>query len=197
MCSSDLLVLEEMSKFALNLLTTSHIFQPTSSLDPDLLIHHISEEADCLTAWCKRDGTLKGKGRQARPQDEALAATQNDRGGCHCHKGKCCNCSKEGHWVQECRSPKKEGLDQEGNPQDSQQSTQQQGQAWQQQGQHTQPPAYLSLTKGDSKPVGSANVVIDPGKEDDGVWTVMMADNADAPKDTEGAAAVIATVEET
>jgi hypothetical protein len=55
----------------------------------------------------------------------------------------------------------------------------------------------LSLTKGDSKPVGSANVVIDPGKEDNGVWTVMMADNADALKDTEGAGAVIAAVEET
>ena len=44
------LVPEEMSKFASNLLTASCIFQPTSSLDPDLLIDHISEEADHLTA---------------------------------------------------------------------------------------------------------------------------------------------------
>ena len=114
---------EEMSKFALNLLTMSCIFQPTSSLDPNLLIGHISEKADCLTAQHKCDGTSKVKGRQAGPQDKVLAATQNDWGGhCHC-KGKCCNCSKEGHWVQECQSPKKKGLDQEGNPQDSQQST--------------------------------------------------------------------------
>jgi hypothetical protein len=88
---------EEMSEFASNLLTTSCIFQPTSSLDPDLLIDHISEEADCLTALCKHDGMLKGKGKQAGPQDKALASTQNDRGGhCHC-KGKCWNCGKEGH----------------------------------------------------------------------------------------------------
>jgi hypothetical protein len=95
--------------------------------------------------------------------------------------------------VQECRSPKKEGLDQEGNPQE----LQQQGQVQQQQGQRTQPPAYSSSTKGNSKPVGSANVVTDPGEEDDGVWTVMMVDNADASKDTKGDEAVIAAVEET
>jgi len=41
---------EEMLKFALDLLTASCIFQPASSINPDLLIDHISEEADCLSA---------------------------------------------------------------------------------------------------------------------------------------------------
>ena len=88
-----------MSKFASNLLITSHIFQPTSSLNPDHLIDHISEEADHLTAQCKHDDTSKGKGRQAGPQDKALAATQNDWGGRRHCKGKCHNWGKEGHWV--------------------------------------------------------------------------------------------------
>ena len=55
-------------KFASNLLTVSCIFQPTFSLNPDLLIDHISEEADCLTAWHKRDGTSKGKADRLDPR---------------------------------------------------------------------------------------------------------------------------------
>ena len=39
--------------------------------------------------------------------DEALAVT-NSEGGQKCHKGKCHNCGKPGHWARECCSLKKE-----------------------------------------------------------------------------------------
>ena len=58
---------EEMLKFALNLLTASHIFQPTSSIDPDLLINHISKKADHLSVGQKCNTLSKGKAKQARP----------------------------------------------------------------------------------------------------------------------------------
>jgi hypothetical protein len=46
-------VLEEMLKFTSNLLTASWLFWPSKSIDPDVLIDHISEEADCLCTWWK------------------------------------------------------------------------------------------------------------------------------------------------
>jgi hypothetical protein len=41
---------EEMSKFASGLLTAARILTPTTSIDPNILIDHISEEADRLSA---------------------------------------------------------------------------------------------------------------------------------------------------
>ena len=37
---------EEMSKFASGLLTIACVLTPSTSIDPDILIDHISEEAD-------------------------------------------------------------------------------------------------------------------------------------------------------
>ena len=56
---------EEMSKFASSLLTAAHA---TTSIDPDILIDHISKEADRLFARRKKDS---GKGKQPQSQDEA------------------------------------------------------------------------------------------------------------------------------
>jgi hypothetical protein len=125
---------------------------PSKSIDPDILIDHISEEADRLAARRKRDGGPSGKGKQAQSQgqDEALAATQGDGGKKKC-KGKCHNCGKQGHWARECRSTKK-------NQQSNNNQSQSSGQSSQQQ---TQPPTYQNATKAENKPVGSANVVDD------------------------------------
>jgi hypothetical protein len=43
-------LLEEMSKFASGLLTAARVLSPTTSIDPAILIDHISEEADQLAA---------------------------------------------------------------------------------------------------------------------------------------------------
>jgi len=93
-------ILEEMSKFASGLLTSAWMFAPGAKVDPDILIDNISEEADHLTARCKRDKSAKGRGQQGGAQDEALAAT--GEGGKRKRKGKCHNCGKLRHWVQEC-----------------------------------------------------------------------------------------------
>jgi len=148
---------EEMSKFASSLLTASRVIQPSASIDPDILIDHISEEADRVSARRKRDGGSSGKGKQpqSQGQDEALAATQGE-GGKKKRKGKCHNCGKQGHWARECRSPKK---DQQSNNQNQQSS-----------GQSSQPPTYQNSTKAENKPVGSANAVDD---EPDGCWSAV------------------------
>ena len=55
-------ILEEMSKFTSGLLIVSRMFAPTMQIDPDALIDHIYEEANRLTARCKRDKSAKGQG---------------------------------------------------------------------------------------------------------------------------------------
>src|SRR6266702_2672092 len=148
---------EEMSKFASGLLTAVHVLMPTTSIDPDTLIDHISKEANRLAAQRKRDGGTSGKGKNSQSQDEAMVATQGD-GGKKRWKGKCHNCGKLGHWARKCRSPKKE-------------------QSNQSSGQSSQPPTYQNATKPENKPVGSANVVAVP--EDDAStegWTSVEPD---------------------
>src|SRR6266702_5224711 len=144
---------DEMSKFASRLLTAAHVLSPTKSIDQDVLIDHISEEADCLAAChkCEGGGGPSGKGKQSQNQDKAMAATHGD-GGKKRRKGKCHNCGKLGHWACECRSPKRD------------QSNQNQNQS-QLSGQSSQPPTYQNVTKPENKPVGSANAMATP--EDD------------------------------
>ncbi len=167
-----------MSKFAFRLLTAARILTPTTSIDPDTLIDHISKEANRLAARCKRDGGTSGKGKNSQSQDEAMAATQGD-GGKRRRKGKCHNCGKMGHWARECRSPKKE----QNNNQSQSQSLGQLGQ--------NQPPTYQNVMKSENKPVGSANVVAasdnDPegwqSVEPDGCWSaVFVGDVLELPE---------------
>ena len=149
---------EEMSKFASGLLTLARVLTPSTSIDPNILINHISEEADRLSERCKRDGS-SGKGKQPQVQDKALAATQGD-GGKKLHKGKCHNCSIVGHWAHKCQKPKKDQPSTNNQNQSAGQSSQQQ----------SQPPAYQNATKAENKPVGSANTIDD---EPDGCWSAV------------------------
>ena len=84
---------DEMSKFASGLLTAARVIQPTNSIDPNILIDHISEEADWLAARCKCDNGSSGKGKQPNSgmQDEAMVAMQGE-GGKKKRKGKYNNC---------------------------------------------------------------------------------------------------------
>jgi transposase InsO family protein len=161
---------DEMSKFASGLLTAARVLS-SKSIDPDILIDHISEEADRLAARRRRDTGTSGKGKQPQShgQDEALAATQGD-GGKRRKKGKCHNCGKQGHWARECRSPKKD-----------QQSNNNQSQSSGQSSQQSQPPTYQNATKPENKPVGSANVVADPDDEPDGCWSAVFIGDVPNP----------------
>ena len=156
---------EEMSKFTLGLLTAAQVLSTTQSIDPDVLIDHVSEEADHLAARRKHDGNSSGKGKQSGTQDEAMAATQGD-GGKKKWKGKCNNCGRPGHWACECRQPKKDTQNQNQNQSLGQPSQQQ-----------AQPPAYQSNTKSENKPVGSANAVAESDDEPDGCWSAVFIGN--------------------
>ncbi len=165
---------EEMSKFASALLTSARMFVPGTKIDPDVLIDHISEEADCLTAWRKHNKSVKGRGQQGGAQDEVLAATGDGR---KCkHKGKCHNCGKLGHWAQECRSLKK---DEHQSGQSSAATSASTSQNQSQQG--SQPPAYTgNQSRLANKLVGSTNAVADMDNEPDGCWAADFASEEDS-----------------
>src|SRR6266404_8028814 len=133
---------EDMAKFASGILSTACMIDPSKDIDADLLIDHISEEADRVSARTKREGH-HGKGKPKGAQDKAMGVTL-DSNKKKRRKGKCHNCGKEGHWARECQSPKKD------QPSTSQSSPSQALPT----SQHSQPPAY----KAENKPIGSANL---------------------------------------
>ena len=137
---------EELAKFAAQLLSAAHLNRATTT-DTDTLISHICEKAEHLRNRCTWDQLNKG-GKKEGQTDEALAATGSEAGRKKCHKGKCHNCGKPGHWACKCRSQKKE----EGAS----------GQA-----------AHSSSgtdSRPETKPVGSANIVVTNNTEGDSFW---------------------------
>ena len=56
----------------------AHILQPSTSIDPDILINHVSEEADRLLTRRKHESSSLWKGKHPASQDEAISATHPD-----------------------------------------------------------------------------------------------------------------------
>jgi len=84
-------------------------------IDMSDVIDSVCKEADCIKQCRKlKDHSQgQGKGRKGAQTDEALAATTSEHGNNnnfanHRKKGKCNHCSKEGHWIRECHTKKRE-----------------------------------------------------------------------------------------
>jgi len=80
-------------------------------VDMDKLLSNISNKADCMKLHCASRDQSQGKGKKGQA-DEALATTtsecsNNRNRKKHCN-GKCHHCGKEGHWIQECCTKKKQ-----------------------------------------------------------------------------------------
>jgi hypothetical protein len=125
------------------LLSLALIINKATSVNLNTLINQICKEADQLKSW-----QAKGQGgKNDHTTDEALTTIASNDGRQWCHKGKCHNCGKQGHWAKECCSPKKDKEESAGT-------------------QSVQAPSTSS--KLENKPVGSANVVYNI--EGDGFW---------------------------
>jgi len=117
-------------------------------VDISELIDMISKEAERTKSRCTPKDLTQALGKgKTRQSDKALAATNTSEGGSskRC-KGKCHHCGKEGHWVRECRTKKRE-----------------EAAAENQSGQTTQA---STSTKPKNKPVGSANAFEDDSDDD-------------------------------
>jgi hypothetical protein len=143
---------EDMAKFASSLLSSACLIHHSSTIDTDTLIDHICEESECLKNCCTCNQQGSGSGKKDS-QDEALAVTNSEGVKKKRCKGKCHNCDKPGHWVHECRMPKKEGRS----------TTQTSGQATQ---------VSLGTARPETRPVGSANAVDADDSDADGFWVV-------------------------
>jgi hypothetical protein len=134
----------ELAKFASNAQNAAEISNTTLSMTH--LIQYISEEADRIKSHRAHHQQGPGKGKNVDQVDEALAATDSsgnrDRRRKR-HPGNCHNCGKAGHWVRECRSPKKE-----------------------------ESADMPSTPKPETRPVGLANTVSFMDNEGDGFWMV-------------------------
>jgi len=152
----DVLAAHAAQTLSMLRLAVKYTGKPIDMLD---VIDLVCEEADHVkTCRALKDQSLgQGKGKKGAQTDEALAATtfehsNNSNFANRRKKGKCNHCGKEGHWIWECHTKKRE------------EATAQSGQAAQ---------ASLS-SKPKNKPVGSANTVtIDEDDSDDrGFWAV-------------------------
>ena len=95
-----------LSNFASAQLSAAKMFAPTKSIEPDVLMSLLMEEAERQKAQLARRAFRKGK----EEHDEALGVTDGSRP----RKGKgranitCWNCNKKGHYSNECEEPKKD-----------------------------------------------------------------------------------------
>ena len=138
-------ITEELARFASTILSSTHIFGSTFTVDTEILIDHICEEADRLKNCCAKSQNHDNGAKSKATGDQALAAMGSE-GRPKRRKGKCHNCRKLGHWAHECHSPKKE--EKEGD----------------------NAPKPVNGQKTETKPVGSANAVATTDEEVDGCW---------------------------
>ena len=142
---------EELAKFAAHLLSSARLVHKVESIDTDMLISHICEEADRMKNRHTQDQQNRGGGKKDSQMDEALAATSSEGEKKKRHKGKCHNCGKTGHWACKCHCQKKE----EGMS-----------------GQASNSSSSGTASKRETKPVGSPNVVVADDSNGDGLWMV-------------------------
>ena len=108
---------DHLSAYASNTLTTLSLTSKITGnpVDMEKLISNISDEADHMKLCHTTKDQSQGKGKKGQT-DKALTATTSERSGNRnnnnngkrCHNSKCHHCGKEGHWVRECRTKKRE-----------------------------------------------------------------------------------------
>ena len=152
-----------ISAYASNTLTTLTITSEVTGkpVDMEKLLSNISDEADRMKA---QRPPAHSRGKKEDHADEALAVTSSAGTSGHGkrkrRKGTCNHCGKEGHWIRECRTKKREEA-----------AARNQG-AQSQSGQSAQASSGNSGGKPENKPVGSANVVTADDFDGDGFWVV-------------------------
>src|SRR5712672_207841 len=94
----------ELATFTSQLLFSTLIIGPATSIDPEALHNQLCEEADRLKSRHACGQPDQGAKRETT---KAFEATESD-GRRQC-RGKCRKCGEEGHWARECCTPKREG----------------------------------------------------------------------------------------
>jgi hypothetical protein len=98
---------DELARFTPQLLATTHVVHHTATINLDILIGHICEEAECLKN--RRARSQKGQEWDKKGEgltSEAFAATQSEGRKRTCRRGKCHTCGEGGHWAHVCHASK-------------------------------------------------------------------------------------------
>src|SRR5216683_4438156 len=98
---------DKLVRFASQLLATTHIVHCTLTVDINILISHICEEAEHLKnhhvqSQKGQEWDKKGEGLTS----EAFTATQSEGQKRTCRRGKCHTCGEGGHWAHVCCASK-------------------------------------------------------------------------------------------
>ena len=151
---------QTMSSLQLTCKLTSKPFDMTDIIDT------LCEEADRLKT-AKEMAQPQSKAKKAPTQvDEALAASTTSKNGSSRRRpGKCHHCGKEGHWIRECHTKKREET--------------QAANASSQAAQGSSSSTGTSTPKPENKPIGSANVAATDAPDDNEFWAAV-AEEQDA-----------------
>ena len=148
---------DALGTYALQLLTSTCLNGNTLAMKD--IIHALSEEADrTRNRRMPKDQSQGQRGNKEGQSDEALATTSHSKGGnSRRRKGKCHHCGKEGHWVRECCTKKRE-------------EAAEAAAAGTQSGQAAQTSTSTSTSKPENRPAGSANVAYTDNTDNEEFW---------------------------